>query len=368
MFNITGLVPKALNVISENTTDNFGVFAAPDGHEMYLHFWPRDTIFIALELRKSSPKLSKKIVEATLNFPTDKGLFYQRYDPDCSPDPDGWANEDGKRQLDQDALKFVSLVEFDNLNLNKAEIKESYYSFLDQIKRKLTSMDVWEQKTGYFFYSTATIIWGLKSVEKAFPEFKKTHKKVLKGIIESLDSFYDEELGSFVKSTDEKILDLEVILGLNVLFDAEVDFDRKDLEKILSTLEAVEREIVVDFGDYKIPIRFKDDFWNGEIVGDSGIGRPWPMGTAMISQLYANCARLAGDLGDFDLEKQCLRNSERWLKYIKKVPSIHEFPEQIKRDGSVPALIPRPLTWCAAEILKAERLFFEAKNRNLGPN
>jgi GH15 family glucan-1,4-alpha-glucosidase len=373
MLNITGLVPKALDVISKNTTKDYGIVAATKGPGMnggeYLHIWPRDSIFIVLELMKSNKDFSSKIAKNLLSLPTNDGLFYQRYELDGSPDPDGWCNVDGRRQLDQDAMKFVLLAEVPSLEFDREKLKKSYFSFIGQIKNKNTSFDVWEQKSGYFFYSTATIIWGLKSVNKIFPELNDNHARLLSDLVDSLNRFFDEERGSFVKDFSERIVDLEVVLGLNVLFDAEVRFDERDLDRILSTLKVIEEELTVDFGDYKVPLRYKGDFWNGEVVGESGIGRPWPMGTAMISQLYANCAKLAGELGKTDIEEKCLEESKRWLEYVKKTKNIEEFPEQVKKsDGSIPDMSPRPLTWCAAEVLKAERLFFEAKVRNLGPN
>jgi len=275
------------------------------------------------------------------------------------PDDRAWCNGDGTRQLDQDALRFVALAKFPRIAENNG-IGKFYDAFLRQIKNATPSTDVWEQKRGYFFYTSAAIIWGLKSIEKLIPSSKK-HEKILNEIIKSLDSFFDEKLKSFVKSPSEKIIDLEVVLALNVLFESGIFNTKENIEKALSTLRAVEGEIVVTVGNSKIPIRYKEDFWNGESVGQNGSGRPWPMGIAFISQAYSHVAKAALSIGEKKIAEDALKDACRWLSYLKTVPNIDKFPEEIDFDGSLPKLVAKPLTWCAAEIVKAERLLLEAR-------
>lgn len=365
MFKISELAKSAIRTIESNTTEN-GVIAALEGpgkeHKEYLHIWPRDTIFVALELKNFNKSLAEKMIQSIIDLPTDNGLFYQRYELDGLPDDRAWCNGDGARQLDQDALKFVALAKFPNIKFNPKKLRKSYNTFLEQIKSKKVSTDVWEQKRGYFFYTSAAISWGLKSIEKLIPSSKKQHRDILNEVIKSLDSFFDEKLKSFVKSPSEKIIDLEVVLGLNVLFESKIFNTKEKIEKAVSTLKAVEDEIVVTVGNTKIPIRYKNDFWNGEAVGQNGSGRPWPMGIAFISQTYSHIAKAALSVGEQKIAEDALKNANRWLSYLKTVPSINKFPEEIDFDGSLPKLVPKPLTWCAAEIIKAERLFLEARN------
>lgn len=364
MKNLKELSTAALRVIEKNTTEDFRIIAAPNGplqgeHKEYLHLWPRDTIFVALELKNLNEKMAEKMVESLMNLPTDNGLFYQRYELDGKPDSRAWCNGDGARQLDQDALRFVALARFPRLAENNG-ICKFYDAFLKQIENEKPSTDVWEQKRGYFFYTSAAIIWGLKSVEKLIPEAKNRHKEIFKRIVKSLDSFYSKELKSFVKSPSDKIIDLEVVLGLNLLFESKIFKKKEELEKALSTLNVVEREIAVNVNGIKVPIRYKDDFWNGEAVGPNGSGKPWPMGSAFLAQVYAHIAKAAISIKEFEIAKFALENAKRWLDYFKNMPNIEEFPEQINFDGSLPNIIPKPLTWCASEIIKAERLVEEA--------
>jgi len=361
------LTKKAMEIIMKNTTDDHKVMAALEGpggdHKDYLHVWPRDSFFVALELKNFNRSLAEDIVRGVVKLPTDNGLFYQRYELNGIPDDRAWCNGDGNRQLDQDALRFVVLAEFPGIRTDIKEIKKNYESFLDQIKQKKTVTDVWEQKNGYFFYTSTAIIWGLKSAEKILPESKEKHKKILDEIVKSLDSFFDKKLNSFVKTPSEKIIDLEIILGLNILFQYGngIFASRQRLEKVVSTLKAVEKEIAVKIGDVKVPIRYKEDFWNGEKVGPNGSGRPWPMGIAFISQAYSYLVKAALSIREFGIAEEALEDAYRWLSYLKNTPNIEQFPEQIDFDGSVPQQVARPLTWCAAELLKAERLFSEAK-------
>jgi GH15 family glucan-1,4-alpha-glucosidase len=356
---MNGLLQLAKKTIEKNIFYD-RVVAAPEGpgvdHKEYLHIWPRDSLMVALELKNSNVRLAKKIVKSVLDLPTDNGLLYQRYELDGTPDPRAWCNGDGVRQLDQDALKLVSVAEFSGLKFDKDRLWECYNSLLNNLKDKKTSTDVWEQKRGHFFYTNATLIWGLKSAEKIFPRSKKKHKKILKGLIKELNSYYDKKLKSFVKSLDERIIDLEVVLGINILFELNLVKSKKMLKRILSTLKMVEKELCVDVNGSKIPIRYKDDFWNGESVGPNGNGRPWPMGSAMISQAYSNLSKIASKLGEDRLSLKARKESKRWLNYVKNSPNIERFPEQINFDGSLPQHGPKNLTWCASEVIKANRL------------
>jgi GH15 family glucan-1,4-alpha-glucosidase len=363
------IISLALDVIRRNTTHIYSIIAAPEGpgagHKEYMHVWPRDALFTAMELKNFNPSMAEKIVDAILRLPTDNGLFYQRYELDGKPDPNAWCNGDGARQLDQDALRFVAVSKFPNLKADLEKIKESYFSFLNQLKDKKPSTDVWEQKRGYFFYTTAALIWGLTCAEKIIPESKIQHKDILKELIESLDCFYDEKLKSFVKSPSERIIDMEVVFGLNILFESGLNlFNTKEkLLKVLSTLDAVEKKLCVTIGKTKIPVRYKEDFWNGESVGNNGSGRPWPMGVAAISQTYVHVADAALTIGEYEIFIESLKNVSNWLTYIKNIPHIHDFPEQIDYDGSLPKTVPKPLTWCAVEVMKAERLYADIRKR-----
>jgi GH15 family glucan-1,4-alpha-glucosidase len=362
------LIQLALDTIKNNSR-NACVVAAPHGpgheHKEYLHVWPRDALFVALELQNFNDDFAKKIVENVLSLPTDKGLFYQRYELDGEPDPKAWCNGDGARQLDQDALRFVALARFPGLNVDKKKIKKSYLALLHQIKNKRSSTDVWEQKRGYFFYTTATLIYGLISAERVLEKSEIEHKNILRELIASLDHFYDEKLQSFVKGPTERIIDIEVVIGLNVLFECGLKiFQTKEkLLRALSTLAAVERELCIVVGKSKVPIRYKGDFWNGEFVCNDACGRPWPMGTAMISQAYSFVARTALKIGEYAVAGDAMAHAARWIEYIRSIPNIDHFPEQIDYDGALPKLVPKPLTWCAAEIMKAERLYSETKER-----
>jgi hypothetical protein len=82
-------------------------------------------IIPAVCARKSSDIIMKYMDrDKFLNLPTDKGLFYQRYEMDGNPDPRAWCNCDNARQLDQDALKFIAISKFSNLRIDLEKIKD----------------------------------------------------------------------------------------------------------------------------------------------------------------------------------------------------------------------------------------------------
>jgi GH15 family glucan-1,4-alpha-glucosidase len=358
----------AFDAIKRNITKH-GVIAATQSpgkdHKDYWHIWPRDSIFVALEIANFDRIFAEKIVESIINLPHDNGMFYQRYEQDSIPDPHGWCNDDDSRQLDQDALKFVALARLPNIKFNRKDIKNSYKELLSRIENRCPSTDVWEQKRGYFFYTTATLIWGLRSAEKILPKSAARHSRILRELVNSLEAFYDEKMQSYVKSPSERIMDLELALGINILFEsgAKVFDSHKKLMRVISTLESVERELCHSISNVKIPIRYKGDVWNGETWGPSIVCRPWPMGCAIISQSYCHAAKAALEMNCYDLFLKSLKNAERWLNYARSVPNIESFPEQIDYDGSMPEFVPRALSWCAAEIIKAERMFQESRRK-----
>jgi GH15 family glucan-1,4-alpha-glucosidase len=318
------------------------------------------------DLNRKQPEIvAEKIIENVINLPHDNGLFYQRYNPDGQPDPHGWCNNNDSRQLDQDALGLVAISHFPSLKKDSVKVLKHYNELLKRIKSKNTSTDVWEQKRGYFFYTTASLIWGLICAERIIPESKIKHEDVLKELIKSLDCFYDEKLASFVKSPSERIIDLEVALGINVLFESGLNIfnNREKILRVFSTLEKIEKELCFKINGIKIPIRYKEDFWNGEYVGSKGNCRPWPMGSAIISQAYFHLSEASLKIEDYELFWKALKNAKRWLRYARLTPNIENFPEQIDYDGSLPKSVPRPLTWCAAEVLKAERIFYQTKEK-----
>lgn len=382
MLSEENVVSAALRIIRANHIERKALIAAPIGpggeHKEYLHVWPRDALLTAIELKHLDPVLAESIARSVLQLPTDRGLFFQRYELSGHPDPKAWCNTDGSRQLDQDALRFIAMSEFPGIEFDEIELVSSYFSLLKRLIYKETVCDVWEQKRGYFFYSTAILIWGLKCAERLIPEFALSHEEIVGEMLESVRSFYDEGLESYVKGPSDRIIDLEVILGLNVLFQSGLELfeTREGLEKVLSTLDAVEREICVDIGKVKgkgkakaskvpikVPIRYKDDFWDGERVGSNGIGRPWPMGAAMIAQTYSHVADAAFGIGEDKIASKALKSAKKWLDQVRRIPHIDKFPEQIAHDGSLPELTPRPLTWCASEIIKAKRLYAESENK-----
>jgi hypothetical protein len=68
-------------------------------------------------------------------------------------------------------------------------------------------------------------------------------------------------------------------------------------------------------------------------------------------------------IGEYEIAGIALKNASRWIGYIKNIPNINYFPEQVGHDGSLPRFVPKPLAWCAAEFMKAERMYFEMTNR-----
>lgn len=350
----------ALEAIKNNTLESGAIVAAASGpsahgHDEYKHVWPRDALLVAIELSNHSPTHALKIYSFISKLPRDRGLFFQRYELNGRPDDRAWCNAHGRRQLDQDALFLLATYKLSPFK--KIDALCTVKALLKAIHSKQASTDVWEQKQGYFFYTTCALIAGLRAAKKLFHEFPELSKTIFE-LEGSIESFYDLELKSFVKSPSEKVIDLEVLLGLNLLLESGSPLARgkEFVERSISTLSNLEGELVVFVKGAGIPLRYQGDFWNGEVVGDAGIGRPWPMGSALLSQTYSLLTKAAKENGLNKAAEYCFVKSGAWLSQAKQIPGMEWFPEQVDFDGSIPFNSPKPLSWCASEYLKANRL------------
>lgn len=358
---------EALEVIKTNVTRS-GIAAATNGpiskgHKEYRHVWPRDAILCALEWKDYEPQKAYDSIESICNLPVnDSGLLYQRYEFDGTPDKFGWTNTVGTYQLDQDALMLAGASKLPKNRLTENLKKKLYLHYLNLIKyiqSKDTSTDVWEQKQGYFFYTTAALIWGLESVEKIFEknELDSTHAQIKTTLIKSVDIFYNQTVGSYVKNPAEPIIDLEVILGLIILNETSIEKNEIFLKRMLNSLFVFENELMIKIGNGAAPIRYDGDFWNGEHVGGAGIGRPWPMGTCLLSSAYSIASVNSKNNGKNNLFNCCLNKSKIYLGLAKKTPHANKFVEQIDKNGYIPTRGPVGLSWAASEYLRAIKLY-----------
>ncbi len=363
---------EALQVIKNNVTES-GIAAATsgpvsNGHREYLHVWPRDAILCALEWIDYEPQKAYDSIEAVCKLQlNDAGLFYQRYEFDGKPDEFGWTNSHGNYQIDQDALMLVGASKLPKNKLNDKLNQTIYLHYLNLIKyieKENTATDVWEQKRGYFFYTTSALIWGLECAEVLFENEKLSpnHFKIKNKLIESLTGFYNKPMNAYVKSPEEPIMDLEVILGLVILnYTSVAKNNEKFLLNQLNSLFVFENELMVKVGSGAAPIRYDGDFWNGEIVGASGIGRPWPMGTCLLSSAYSLAAMNSKKMNSVNLYNYCINKSKINLELVKRIPHANKFVEQIDKNEFVPANGPVGLSWAASEYLRAIKLHQEAK-------
>jgi GH15 family glucan-1,4-alpha-glucosidase len=363
------LLVEALEVIEGNAVPA-GILAASKGpiekgHAEYLHVWPRDAVLSALELMNYRPNEAYRTLEAVCRLPTNpNGLLYQRYEADGTPDNLAWTNGDGAHQIDQDALKLVGASKLPANRLTcplLEKLHQDYLALVSYAYGGKTSTDVWEQKKGYFFYTSAALLWGLACSRKLFGEKKLSpnHGRLEARLRSSITQFYNPAMGCFVKSPSESVMDLEVALGLCVLFEAKAFAGNKTfLTRAVNSLAFFETELLRPVGDGFAPIRYHGDFWDGEIVGTAGIGRPWPMGTAMLASAYGYCAAEAKSQGDDQTAKYCSVQGKQWFYALQKLPYASTFAEQITVDGRLPPMGPHKLSWAAAEYLRARRILW----------
>lgn len=335
--------------------------ATPDGHLEYVHVWPRDAALVALELAHCDAVAAAALTSSLAALQRDNGLLFQRYELNGRPDERTWCNFNCSRQLDQDALVLLSAYK---TKVVLPELKSGLEALFAQVEARLPCTDVWEQKQGYFFYSTCALACGLAAAGKMIKSERSRCDATVRRLAESLDCFWDNELRCFTKTPDGTV-DFEVALGIALVLEYKPFApDFRFLCRVLLSLGRIENELAARVGNSFALLRYKEDFWDGERVGAAGIGRPWPMGNLFVSEAYSLLAIEFKQLKNKRLDAHCSKKAGVWLAAAEAIPGFNEFPEQVGASGFAPPNSPKQLSWCAAEYLKALRLLALSRQLN----
>lgn len=285
------------NVLYNNETGGYSAAIEVDEEKnfsgRYSFSWPRDNFFAFLgymhlnydeEIEKYYSKFLKKTQSRD-------GSWEQRFYTNGNLAP-SWGY-----QIDETALiiggayeyyKITKKKEFLNSNLN---MLEKAIKFLIKFTKKILNeeniqtFDIWETYKGANAYSLGSIFYAFSSTLQIYKvvEGKIKNKLKLDQIrrkredIENLlpklkkyiwHKFYDEEIKSFVRAEDEKVIDISSIL-LGTIFNV---FSPKE-KKITNTKIKIDEKLKTKNGGY---LRFENDNYIGG-------NNPWPMSSLWIS-------------------------------------------------------------------------------------
>ncbi|MCI8620809.1 MAG: hypothetical protein HFJ50_03170 [Clostridia bacterium] len=220
----------------------------------YSYCWPRDSVYITkaqdlLNMTKETDKFYKVFCK---NTQSKNGMWEQRFFTDGTLAP-CWGY-----QIDETASVIYGVYDHylrtndkkflkDNLKMLKKAVKflDSYLNDIKKEEQKMhVSYDLWEMHEGISTYSMASIYSSFSAMLKIYEELeeelleqkqREILEEGLKYIVEFVKAnLYDEEKKSFVRSKEDRRLDMSV-LGLTVPFEM---FSPNE-KKITNTIEMI---------------------------------------------------------------------------------------------------------------------------------
>nr|WP_216604274.1 glycoside hydrolase family 15 protein [Acidianus sp. RZ1] len=345
-------VRRSLLTISSSWQKNGAIPASLDtdiarfNKDTYNYVWHRDAAFasIALSLLHYED-YSRKFFEysAPLLY---KGFLFQKYSVDGNWGSSWlpWTTGYMPIQEDETALLIYALWVHFNTFYDVEFIKDFYASVVknagdflssyidEKTGLPLPSYDLWEERRGIHFFTSAAVYAGLVSAAK-FAEFfgehdiKEKYLSVAQGIRKGLDSFFKED--HFARTLGEKgydtTIDSSTVLGATLVYDP-LD------PRVISNRKTVESRLNVNGGI----ARYEKDWYLRQ--GDRS--NPWFITTLWVAQQHIA-------EGNTEKAKQYID----WVRRNSLPTGI--IPEQISPDlRSYPSV--SPLIWSHAELIKTE--------------
>jgi len=344
---IKNLIASSRDVIRDAVLENGAIVAAntdepyyPREAADYRYVWPRDAAFTALAAERLGIPAAERFFHWLQDKPEDfqkDGLLYGNYSTNgrigtmgrqFQPDQMGtvlWAIASYAGSDREKALPFRELVEQTANGLTAAWNSTSFLP---------NTVDLWEdgfrqtssRMDNNFTYSLAACCRGLLLAHDLFPN--KLWKQAAQQMEKRINDAYNEKRGYFLRNhgkIDDPNIDASLI-GLVWPFDVVEAND----ERMISTLEHIERAIVVDGGVH----RFQFDYFDSEGSAWEG-GGAWPVLNFWMSIVLAK----AGDRERAEAYYHWV--VDRVTKYI---------PEQIFPDFRIGIT---PLVWSHAMFILA---------------
>jgi len=363
------LARASIAVLMAHLGDNGEVPASLDTGIMkfnldtYAYVWPRDATLSMMVLDQLGyHSITKKYYKYMFSLLTDKGYFFQKYNPDGTQGSTWhpWTViSDTARNIQEDETAvlifgfwkyFQTSKDYDLLKAVYDKVRQAM-DFMtwfrdSKLKLPLSSFDLWEERLGTHAYTSAAVYGGMIGASKlagmlgddnSREEWEEAAEEVRQGMV---DYMFDRERGVFFRtiklSGDGKILEVDRTVDSSLLGMLLFDAFRADEPIMESTAKVVERTLSVRGG----LARYENDYYQRVEGNYSGIhGNPWIISTMWLAQYY-------GMKGDINKAAQLLS----WAEGV--ATPTYLLPEQVSPfDGS--HLSVTPLLWSHAEYVRA---------------
>ncbi|MBI2859558.1 MAG: glycoside hydrolase family 15 protein, partial [Chloroflexi bacterium] len=317
------LYKTSLLVMRSHMDTQGGIIASCDSdilrfnRDTYSYVWPRDGAIAAIALDLAGfPEVSRHFFQFCSRTIGEKGYFHHKYSPDGSVGSTWLASVDsaGKLQLpiqeDETALvlyalwrhfktcgdiEFISSV-YENLVLKTTEFMLEYVDSRTALPR--TSFDVWEEKSGVFTWTTATVCAALSAAAGFARVFydSQRHERLTKAAMEMKNALtarlYDPVQGRFIKGlAADGSQDLSYDCSVAGVFIYHVL--KADDDLVNNTMISLADRLWVK-GQVGGLARHDDD---GYLRVDEGVpGNPWFVGTLWLARWHIARARSSEQL------------------------------------------------------------------------
>lgn len=384
-----GLLPRPVARMFKNSlmimrihVDNTGaVIASLDSdilqfsRDTYSYVWPRDGAITAMAFDcagfREVSRLFFQFCDKTVG---EGGFFYHKYSPDGSVGSSWLAAGDGKShvqlpiQEDETALVLLALwkhfqkyrdLEFISSVYQNLVVKAADFmlGFIDRESGLPSpSFDLWEERTGTFTWTVATVCAALTAAAEFAKVFYDSERQntlsraagVMKAALARY--LYDTRQGSFIKGIsadgleDSALDSSEAAIFLYHVFDANDDIVR-------GTMERLSEKLWVGWGSGGMARYEHDDYLR---ASDGTPGNPWFVSTLWLARWHMAKAR--------NLEE--LQKGMDLLVWV----TDHAQPsgmlaEQINPENGTPVSV-SPLVWSHAEFVTAVCEYIE-KHKDL---
>jgi len=369
------LFKRSLLVIRTQVDHGGGVLAANDSDitpyssDTYSYVWPRDGALVCAALSRAGyPVLTRRFFDFCAKAITQEGYLLHKYNADGSV-ASSWhpLYADGEVQLpiqeDETALVLWALWQHHESYRDIEFIKHLYRpliiaggKFLQRYRRASSglprpSWDLWEERRGVHAFTCAAAYGGLigsAGFARAFgeteyaDEFSAAAQDIRDGFIKHC---YHEQLARFARMATETEdgyeLDMTVDSSLAGLFLFGM-FEADD-PRVVSTMEAVRRELAVPTATGGIARYQGDPYQRPGEAGPEIPGNPWFVSTLWVAQWQVARARTQEDLREVVPTLQWA--AKRALASGVLAEQVHPFTDE--------PLSVAPLTWSHSAFVSA---------------
>ena len=297
----------------------------------YAYCWPRDAMYFmnaynACGLKEIANIFYTKFVPCTQS---ENGMWEQRFYTDTSFGPSWGEQTDQTSSMIVGLIEQYSYVEDEKLKaIMRNAIEKGIQYLLSVINAEgipNDTYDIWETFYGNNQYTLASMICALKKYQQFDKESE--HKNTIIKLIPKLEHnitslFWREDLGYFVKTTKDSIVDSS-FLGTIYPFNL---FSPTD-EKVVKTVQAIENRLTSNVGGIK---RFENDQYMD--------GNPWVICTLWLSLYYISKYEITNDEND-------KTRALEYFDWVTNHSSLHGFlPEQVCKNTAIPIWV-NGLAW-----------------------